>query len=133
MSDEPRYRAVFTAKKGEFKKVSITKILNDLQMETLQERRLQARLSMAFKIIKGHVILEADMLPKYKTKPTQRQCNSTNVGFDNQLIEPQPQLLSSGKTFFYSIQKFWNERVTPSQARAPSVDAFRQHFKRNCI
>ena len=102
-------------------------------METLQERRLQARLCMAFKILNEHVILEAGMLPKYKIKPTQRQCNSTNVGFENQLIEPQPQFHASGETFFYSIQKTWNERVTPSQARAPSVDAFRQHFKRNCI
>ena len=119
------------SKKGHFQKFSITKILNALQMETLQERRIQARLSMAFKILNGHVILETDMLPKCKIKPTQRQCNATtNVGFDNQLFEPQPRLShSSGKTFFYSIPKIWNDRITPSQARAPSVDAFRNHFK----
>ena len=49
-------------KKGEFKKISISKILDDLKMETLHERRIQARLSMAYKIVNGQVILKSTSL-----------------------------------------------------------------------
>ena len=121
------------SKKGEFKKISITKILNDLQMETLHERRNKSRLIMAYKIINGHVILNANMLPKSEIKPTQRQCNAPNVGSNNELIEPTSRLHTTEKSFFYSIQKIWNQRVTPAQARAPSVDAFKAHFKKNHV
>ena len=117
-------------KKGEFKIFSITKLLNDLKMNTLEERRIQARLNMAYKIINGHVILKPDMLPKYKSSRSQRHCNASNVGYSNKLVEPTSVLQSTEKTFFYSVQKMWNHRVTPSQARAPSVDAFKQHFKK---
>ena len=102
-------------------------------METLQERRIKARLSMAYKILNGHVILEANLLPKIRMKPTQRKCNAPNVGIDNKLIEPSARLQTTEKTFFYSIQKIWNERVTSAQASAPSVEAFRAHFKRNPV
>ena len=57
----------------------------------------------------------------------QRKCNVINVGIKNQLFEPVP----NGKTFFYLIPKLCNQMITPSQAKAPSVDAFKQHFK--CI
>ena len=102
-------------------------------METLHERRTKARLSMAYKILNGHVILETNYLPKSKIKPTQRKCNDPNVGIDNKLIEPSARLPVIEKTFFYSIQKIWNERVTSAQASAPSVEAFRAHFKRNPV
>ena len=121
------------SKKGEFKKVSITKILNNLEMETLEERRTKARLIMAYKILNGHVILEANLLPKSKIKSTYRKCNAANVGINNELIEPSARLQCTEKTFFYSIQKIWNQRVTPAQAGAPSVDAFKAHFKRHPI
>ena len=100
-------------------------------METLEERRVQARLSMAYKIINGYVILESNMLPKANIKHTHRKCNGPKVGIQNQLFEPQSRLKTTGKTFFYSIQKVWNQKVTPSQALAPSVDSFKTHVKRN--
>ena len=121
------------SKKGEFKIVSISKILANLQMETLEERRIQSRLSMAYKILNGHVILEPNMLPKFNSKRTQRKCNFSKVGIDYQLIEKQSRLETTGKTFFFSIPKIWNQKVTPAQARAPSIDAFKQHFKRNAF
>ena len=121
------------SKKGDFKQVSITKILNDLQMETLKERRTKARLSMAYKILNGHVILESNLLPKVRIKPTQRKCNAPNVGIKNELVEPSARLQATEKTFFYSIQKIWNQRVSPAQANAPSVEAFRGHFKKNPV
>ena len=99
-------------------------------METLEERRTEARLTMAYKILKGHVILEQNMLPKFINKRTQRGCNINNVGIDNQLFEPIARLQTTGKTFFFSIPKIWNQKVTTTQASAPTVDSFKKHFKR---
>ena len=86
---------------------------------------------MAYKIINENLILEPNMLPKATNNGKQRKCNETKVGIENQLLEPVPKLLTSSKTFFYSIPKLWNQMISPSQAKAPSVDAFKQHFKRN--
>ena len=86
---------------------------------------------MAYKILKGHVILGSDMLPKSKSKRTQRECNAPNVGFENVLFEPEARLQTIEKTFFYSSNstpKLWNRIVTASQAQAPSVDSFKKHF-----
>ena len=86
---------------------------------------------MAYKIINENLILEPNMQPKSVNNGKQRKCNGKNVGIDNELFEPVPKLQASGKTFFYSIPKLWNQMIIPSQAKAPSVDAFKQHFKRN--
>ena len=83
---------------------------------------------MAYKILNGLVILEPNMLPKYRSKKYERQCNAPNVGFENLLIEPEARLHDTEKTFFYSIPKIWNQTVTVSQAKAPSADAFKKHF-----
>ena len=48
-------------KKGEFKIFSISKLLNDLEMDTLEERRNRARLNMVYKILNGHVIINSNM------------------------------------------------------------------------
>ena len=84
---------------------------------------------MAYKIINGYVILESNMLPKVTNTGRQRQCNVPRVGIENQLIEPTAGLKTTSKTFFYSIPKLWNQLVTPVQAKAPSVEAFKEHFK----
>ena len=60
-----RFIANIYIKKGEFRKISISKLLNDLQLETLAERRNKARLCMAYKIINNEVILHPNMLPKF--------------------------------------------------------------------
>ena len=117
------------AKKGEYKYVSISRLLNTLQLETLEERRVKARLIMVYKILNGHVILDSEMLPKFKNdKP--RQCNFPTVGRKNQLIEPPIGLHVTKSTFFYSIQKIWNSKVTKAQAEAPSIDAFKNYMKK---
>lgn len=79
-------------KKVKYEHVSITKILNDLDWNSLEDRRNQARLVMAYKIVNNHVV---------------------------------------NATFFFGTPKIWNEKVSSLQATAPSVDAFKQHFKRN--
>ena len=117
------------SKKSDYKNVSISKLLNQLNLETLEERRTKARLTMVYKILNGHVILDSEMLPKFKNdKP--RQCNLPTVGLKNQLIEPPIGLHVTKSTFFYSIQKIWNSKVTEAQAEAPSIDAFKNYMKK---
>ena len=117
-------------KKGtDYKPFSISKLLRDLELDTLEERRAKARLTMAYKIINGFVILDQEMLPKLNQRLF-RNCNAPNVGMKNQLFEPQPRLLVSGKTYFYDVPKLWNSLVSPTQANASSVEAFQQHFKK---
>ena len=84
-----RFIANAYSKKGKFKIFSISKILNDLKMESLDERRNQSRLTMAYKILNGLVILAPNTLPKFSNKRKQRGCNINNIGIENQLIEPQ--------------------------------------------
>ena len=80
---------------------------------------------MAYKILNAHVILEPEMLPKYYTQRPVRECNSVKVGPKNQLFEPQPRLDTSGSTFFFQTPKLWNNNLSPSQANAPSINAFK--------
>ena len=118
-------------KKGDFKQFSISKILRNLNLDTLEERRTQAKLIMAYKIINEHVILDPITLPKSNSQRPLRQCNVPKVGFENQLSEPEPGLQVVNNTFFYSVPKLWNDNVTPIQANAPSVEAFKGHFNKN--
>ena len=117
-------------KKGRFESFSISKILKDLKWDSLEERRNQSRLVMAFKIINKHVILDAEMMPKFKNLQPTRKCNEANVGYQNQLAEPESKIDVTKSTFFYATPKLWNNRITPNQAQAPSIDAFKHHFKK---
>ena len=99
-------------------------------MILLEERKKKARLSMAYKILKGHVILEPDLLPKMQFQRPLRGCNQVKVGSANQLVEPEHRLEMSGKTFFYDTPKMWNNSISPSQSNAPSVEAFKARFKK---
>ena len=76
-------------------------------METLEERRTQARLNMAYKIINGLVILEPKSLPKFTSKRMQRGCNFAKVGIENQLLEPQARLNS-----IYFIYLYFRDDLT---------------------
>ena len=117
-------------RKGKFKKFSISKLLNDLNLETLEERRIQARLTMVYKILNGEVILESSLLPKYRNERPIRNCNEPTVGYENQLVESYAKIQVAESTFFYSAPILWNDRVTKKQAKAPSADAFINHFSR---
>ena len=119
----------YPRKKDNFE-FSITNILQNLNWETLEERRNQARITMAYKILNDKLILEPNMLPKTHFQRPMRQCNGVNVGQANQLVEPKARLDVTASTFFYETPKLWNELVTPKQANAPSVEAFKRHFKK---
>ena len=78
---------------------------------------------MAYKIIKGHVILDHEMMPKYEYQHLSRKCNETKVRYQNQLAEPPCTIEVAQKTFFFSTPKLWNNNVSALQANAPSVEA----------
>ena len=118
------------SKKKDYKNFSITKLLTELDWNSIEKSREQERLCMVFKIINGLVILDSNMLPKIDHQRPLRQCNNVKVGFENQLEETEPRLKLTSKTFFYSTPKLWNNSISPAQANAPSVDAFKQHFKK---
>ena len=100
------------SRKGEYKHFSISELLNDLNLETLEERRSRARLVMAYKILNGHVILNSELLPKYQNPRPMRECNFATVGPKYQLMEKQSRLKVTESTFFYSIPTIWNQRVS---------------------
>ena len=81
---------------------------------------------MAYKILNNQVILESDLLPRSQSTQPMRQCNVLK----NQLFEPPSRLDVIGDTFFYATPKLWNNNITIEQANAPSIDAFRRHFKK---
>ena len=118
-------------RKGNFQKYSITKILKDLDFDTLEKRRTKAKLLMAYKIINGKVILDSDLLPRIFNQRPMRQCNFANVGNEYQLKEPCARLQVTKNTFFYSVPKLWNQLVTPAQAKAPSTEAFKAHMTKS--
>ena len=120
----------FYPKKGNYENFSISKLMKNLNWSTLEQRRQEARITMAFKILKGHVILDPQMLPKLSYQRPLRKCNNVKVGPENQLIEPDSRLDVTSHTFFYSAPKLWNNNVTPVQANSPSVDAFKSHFNK---
>ena len=85
---------------------------------------------MAYKIINGHVILDPKTMPNLEYQHLSRKCNESKVGYHNQLVEPPCTIEVAQKTFFFATPKLWNDSVSPLQANAPSVDAFKQHFKK---
>ena len=117
-------------KKGDFTEFSVTKLLNELKWDSLEERRVQARLSMAFKIINDLVILESNMLPKLNYQRPVRQCSTARVGPGNELVESYSRLQVTGNTFFFSIPKLWNDRITTSQAKSASIEQFKHKFQK---
>ena len=106
-------------------------MLRKLNLETLEERRIQAKLTMAFKIINGYVILDPSMLPKQYSHRPIRQCFSKYDDKENELMEFQPKIQIAGHTFFFSAPKLWNQRISKLQAEATSVDSFKRYFRKS--
>ena len=52
----------------------------------------------------------------------------STIGPDNHLVETSSNLQITSSTFFYATPKLWNQRVTKTQAEAPSADSFKKHF-----
>ena len=75
-----------------------------------------------------HVIIPPEALPKANQCRPIRKCNEPSVGKQHMLAEQYTRLTNTSKTFFYHVPKLWNEKVSPVQANAPSVDSFKFHF-----
>ena len=118
---------IITVKK-EILENTLTEMLHKLKFESLEERRIAAKLTMAFTIINGYVILEPNLLPKQINHRPMRQCSSKYDDKQNQLLEVESKIKMAGYTVFYSVPKLWNKRITRKQANAPSVEAFKQYF-----
>ena len=54
----------------------------------------------------------------------------STIGTEFHLFEPSSRLQVTEKTFFYSTPKLWNQNVTDSQAKAPSVDSFKKRLEK---
>ena len=115
-------------KKGKYEEFSVSRLINNLQWETLEKRRNNAKMIMAYKILNNKVIISPSTLPKENNVRLSRKCNEPTVGRKWQLTEPHSNILASGNTFFYLAPKLWNENVTPEQAESPSADAFKSKF-----
>lgn len=118
-------------RKDHYDEFSISRLIQFLQWETLEERRNKLKVTMAYKILNSQVIIPPESLPRVATTRPSRKCAEPQVGVMNQLIEPLPRTNIISKTFFFSAPKLWNELVTSSQANAPSVDAFKRHIFKN--
>ena len=116
-------------KKGEYDQFSVSKLINNLQWDTLEKRRNNAKMVMTYKIVNNKVIVSPSTLP-IENKARLRNCNVPTVGKKWQLTEPHSNILTSGNTFFYVAPKLWNRHVTPEQAESPSVDAFKNKFSK---
>ena len=86
---------------------------------------------MAYKIINNHVIIPPNLVPRMTSSRPTRKCQEATVGTEHLLVEPLSRLDNTGKTFFFAVQQIWNRTVTPQQAKAPSVDAFWNHFSKH--
>ena len=117
-------------KKNQYHNFSITKVMHDLNWNSLEERRNQSRLVMTYKIINDQLILNSSLMPRTVHSRPPRLCNEVIVGKSNQLAEPQARLDVSKSTFFYSAPRIWNNVVTPLQANATSLDAFKHYFNK---
>ena len=71
--------------------------MQELDWDSLEERRNQARLAMAYKITRGLLILEPSLMPKIQFKCPGRECK---VGSRNQLVEPEYRIDITGSTIF---------------------------------
>ena len=111
-------------KKGQYQNFSVTKILNSIGWDSLESRRQQARLTMAYKILNNQVILMPEYLPKNTiNRPTRKPIDKEYL-----LEEKHSRIDQTQKTFFYSVPTLWNNTVTAKQAKAKNVDIFKKCF-----
>ena len=76
-------------RKGKYHEFSVSKIIEELGWETLEDRRNNAKLSMIYKIRNNCVIIQPETVPGATKKTTTRTCNENKkVGTQNELFEP---------------------------------------------
>ena len=113
-------------KKGHYDEFSVSNLIEKLGWVSLEKRREEAQLTMAFKIINNLVIINPNTLPKKTQQRPSRRCNETLVGNKHQLIEPDSRLDVTKNSFFLKV----NKTITSKQAEAPNVESFKHYFRK---
>ena len=75
-------------RRRKYEQFSISDLLTYLGWDSLETRRKQSKLTMAFKILNDFVILDKDSLPKKHHFRPSRKCSDVLPGPDYQLEEP---------------------------------------------
>ena len=76
-------------RKDHYEEFSISRLINYLNWDSLEERRRQIRMTMVYKILNDHVIISSELLPRYVTNNhSSRRCTEPLVGASNRLVEP---------------------------------------------
>ena len=117
-------------KKGHYDEFSVSNLIEKLGWVSLEKRREEAQLTMAFKIINNLVIINPNTLPKKTQQRPSRKCNETLVGNKHQLIEPDSRLDVTKNSFFLKVPSLWNKTITSKQAEAPNVESFKHYFRK---
>ena len=103
---------------GDFRRSSsITAILNQLQWQSLAERRARARAVMMYKILNDLVVVPRDFLASSPTPSVTR-------GAPLKLLIPQARTDIYRTGFVVSSSMLWN-RLPPAVSQAGSIDTFR--------
>ena len=77
-----QFVANYYPKKGKYEEYSISKLIKELGWTPLEERRNQAKLIMAYKILNNKVILNPESLPKKHYARQPRSCNLATSGLE---------------------------------------------------
>ena len=101
----------------------------ELGWDSLETRRNQSKLTMAFKILNDFLILDKSSLPKKSHFRPSRKCSDVLPGPEYQLEEQFARLNTVQNTFYFDVPKLWNNLVTQEQASSTSIDAFKSYFK----
>ena len=111
---------------GDFRRSSsITAILNQLQWQSLAERRAQARAIMTYRILNGLVYMPQDFLTLSSTPSLTR-------GAPHKLLIPQARTEAYKSGFVISSSLLWN-RLPAGVTQADSLDAFRSQLASVCL
>ncbi len=99
---------------------SVTKMLKDLQWQTLHERRAHTKVTMLYRIVHGLVAIPA--LPPYLTPKT-----SNTRGHPSQFLQHHCRIIAYQHSFFPSVICLWNALPTPV-VTATSLDQFKDRL-----
>ena len=99
---------------------SVTTMVEKLQWQTLERRRMQSKMVMVYKI--QHCLVAIPSVPPYFYRPT-----VATRGHNQQLWLPRHNIISFGYSFFPSIVITWN-RLPQSLIDAPSMASFRNQL-----